>query len=120
MNGAVMRSDGNFGHAAHDPTFRTMHENESICISIGSVLTDPGSRPLEQFEVRKLSQRRRHHASQRPERTASGADPSFRRSRLALALVEAAVEHLLGDAVFQNLHRATGNHPAAGAAHAIL
>jgi hypothetical protein len=79
----VRLCDGDFVHAAHDPMFQTMHENESICISIGSVLTDLGSR-----------------TSHRPVRTVSTGDPSFRRGRLTLALVEAAVEHLLGDAVF--------------------
>src|SRR5215211_503776 len=42
------------------------------------------------------------------------------RFRLRAALIEAAVEHVFGDAVFQNLDRAAGDHPAAAATHAIL
>ena len=80
-----------------DQMFPTIHESKSIYIPIGAVhrLANPGAIPGEQIEVRP-----------RPQLASV--------SRLALALVEAAVKHLLGDAIFQNLHRATGNHPAAG------
>src|SRR5215213_8573653 len=42
------------------------------------------------------------------------------RLRLGGTLVEAAVEHVLGDAVLQHLDRAAGDHPAAAAPHAIF
>jgi len=45
---------------------------------------------------------------------------SFGGVDMALALVEAAIEDVLGDAVLQHLDRAARDHPAAGAPHAIL
>src|SRR5262245_32409409 len=38
----------------------------------------------------------------------------------AAALVEAAIEHVLGDAVLENLDRAAGDHPATATPHAIF
>src|SRR5206468_5918704 len=42
------------------------------------------------------------------------------RFRLGRALIESAVEDVLGDAVLQHLDRAAGDHPAAAAPHAIF
>src|SRR4051794_33848644 len=39
---------------------------------------------------------------------------------MAAALVEAAIEDVLGNAVLENLYRAAGDHPAAAAAHAVF
>ena len=51
---------------------------------------------------------------------ASARASSFGGAGMALALVEAAVEDVLGDAVLQHLDRAAGDHPAAGAPHAVF
>src|SRR5579871_4613215 len=39
---------------------------------------------------------------------------------MSLALVEPAVEYMLGNAILENLDRAAGDHPAARAPHAIF
>src|SRR5438309_1157255 len=51
-----------------------------------------------------------------------GHKSSFCRFGLALGgpLVEAAVEDVLGDAVFQDFDRAARDHPAAAAPHAVF
>src|SRR5450432_1839486 len=51
---------------------------------------------------------------------ASGSATLFRCIGLPGALIEAAVENLLGDAVLEDLHRSAGDHPAAAAAHAVF
>src|ERR671926_493264 len=47
---------------------------------------------------------------------------SLRRLRLGArrALVETAIEHMLGDAVLEHLDRAARDHPAAAAPHAVF
>src|SRR6185436_2283501 len=60
--------------------------------------------------------------------TDSGANSASRNVLMSLGrfrpawrpLIEAAVEHVLGDAVLQHLDRAAGDHPAAAAPHAVL
>src|SRR5262249_19665414 len=45
---------------------------------------------------------------------------SLRRIGPPSALVQPAIENLLGDAVLENFGRAAGDHPAAAAAHAVF
>src|SRR5262249_11752693 len=49
-----------------------------------------------------------------------GCTALFRCIGLPCALVEAAVENLLGDAVLEDFHRSARDHPAAAAAHAVF
>src|SRR5271163_2542682 len=49
-----------------------------------------------------------------------GVTALFRCIGLPCALIEAAVENLLGDTVLEDFHRSAGDHPAAAAAHAVF